>query len=161
MNTGILVKLEEYLVELQGIHSPHNLEYSVDVEVPGVSYYGGPGTTSSKCTMFSSSEFLPSSTKTPNISNTSILPRRSPMHTPKSLMMPSTHNSDTRITTNSSSDNKINNTPLTNNSGISSNNHMTNNVGILSLNHVSEKSSIEDNYPNFNDKYNSYLLPVS
>ena len=38
---------------------------------------------------------------------------------------------------------------------------MNNNIGILSLNHVSEKASIEDKYPNFNDKFNSDLLSGS
>ena len=70
-------------------------------------------------------------------------------------MMPSPHNTDTPITTNSSSNKKNNNTPLTNNSCMSSLNHVTNNIGMSSLDHVSEKSSIEDEYPNFNDKFNS------
>ena len=35
---------------------------------------------------------------------------------------------------------------------------MTTNIEILSLDHVSEKSSIEYEYPNFNDKFNSNLF---
>ena len=76
-------------------------------------------------------------------------------------MMPSLHNSDTPITTNSYSNKKSNNNLLTNNSGISSLDHVSNNVGISSLNHVSEKASIEDEYPKFNDNFNSDLLSVS
>ena len=37
---------------------------------------------------------------------------------------------------------------------------MTNSIGIESLNHVSENASIEDEYHNFNDKFNSDLLSV-
>ena len=76
-------------------------------------------------------------------------------------MMISPHNADTPTTTNSSSNKKSNNTPLTNNSGISSLDHVTNKIGILSLDHVSEKASIEDEYPNFNNKFNSNLLSGS
>ena len=38
---------------------------------------------------------------------------------------------------------------------------MTNNIGVLSLDNVSEKASMEDEYPNFNNKFNSDLLPGS
>ena len=82
-NPGILVTVEEYVVGFQGHHSSQNLEGSGDVEIPGVIYDDKNGTTSRKSSMFSSSEFLPSSTKTPNISITSVLPRRSPRVTPK------------------------------------------------------------------------------
>ena len=111
-------------------HSPHHLECSGAVEVPGVIYNDGPRTISSKSPIFSSSEFIPSITKGPNIYITYILPRISPRLDPKSLMMPSPYNVDTPITTNSSSNNKINNTPLTNNSGISSLDHVANNIGL-------------------------------
>ena len=36
---------------------------------------------------------------------------------------------------------------------------MTNNIGMSSLDHVSEKASIEDEYPNFDDNFNIDLLP--
>ena len=99
--------VEEDVVGFQGHHSPQHLEGSGAVEAPGVIYDDGPGTTSRKSPMFSSSEFLPSSTKTPNISITSILPRIFPRLTPKSLMTPSPHNADTTITTNSPSKNNL------------------------------------------------------
>ena len=38
---------------------------------------------------------------------------------------------------------------------------MTNNIGVSSLDNVSENSSIEDKYPNFNNKFNSDILSVS
>ena len=44
---------------------------------------------------------------------------------------------------------------------MSSLDHVTNSIGISSLDNVSEKASIEDEYPNFNDKFNSELLSVS
>ena len=90
----------EDVVEFQVNHSPQHLEGSGPVEVPGVISYDVPGTTPRKYPMISSSVFLPSSTKTPNMSITSILPRISPRLTPKSLIMPSFHNADTPITTN-------------------------------------------------------------
>ena len=37
---------------------------------------------------------------------------------------------------------------------------MTDNIGISPLEHVSEKESIEDDYPNFNDKFNSDILDL-
>ena len=83
LNPGILVTVEEYVVGFQGYHSPQHLEGSGAAEVPGVISGDGPGTTSRKSTMFSSSEFIPSSTKTTNISITSIIPRISPRLTPK------------------------------------------------------------------------------
>ena len=94
--------VEEDVEGFQVHHSPHNLEVSGAVELPGVIYDDGPGTTSRKSPMFSSSEFFPSSTKTPNIYITSILLRISPRLTPKSLIMLSPHNEYTPITTNSS-----------------------------------------------------------
>ena len=109
------------------------------MEVLGIIYDDCPVTTSSKSQMFSSSEFIPSSNKTPNIYITYILPRRYTRLTPKSSMMISPHNEDTPITTNSAYNKKSNNKPLNNNSGISSPDHVTNNIGILSLDHVSEK----------------------
>ena len=42
----------------QGHHSPHNLEFSGAVELPGVIYDDGPGTTSRKSPMFSSLALL-------------------------------------------------------------------------------------------------------
>ena len=76
-------------------------------------------------------------------------------------MIPYPHNSDTLITKNSLSNKKINNTPLTNNIGISSLDHVTNNIGISSLDHVSQKESIEDKYPNFTYNFNSDILTLS
>ena len=113
------------------------------MEVPGVISDDGPGNTSRKSPMFSSSNFLPSINKTPNIYVTPVIPRRSPRITPKSLMIPSLHNSDNLITTNLSSNKRSNDFLLTNNRWISSLDHVTNNIGISSLDHVSEKASIE------------------
>ena len=70
LNPSISVTVEEDVVGFQGHCSPHNLEGNGNVEVPGVIYDDIPKTTSSKSPMFSSSSFLPSSTKTPNISST-------------------------------------------------------------------------------------------
>ena len=137
------------MVGFQGHHSPLHLEDIGDVEVPGGIYDDSHVTTSKKSSIFSGSEFLPSIYNTPNIYITSILPMIYPRLTPKSLIIPSPHNSDTRITTHSSSNKKINNNPLNKNSGISSLDHVTNNMGMSPLNHVSEKSSIEDEYTNF------------
>ena len=149
------------MVGLQVHHSPLHLEGSGDVEVPRVIFDNNPGTTSMKSPLFSSSVFLTSSSNTTNISITSILPRRSPRLTPKSQTMPSPYYTDTPTTINSSYNKKSNNNPLTNNSGISLIDHESNNIGISSLDHMSEKASIEDDYPNFNDKFNSYLLSGS
>ena len=41
---------------------------------------------------------------------------------------------------------------------MSSLDHMTNNIGISSIDNVNENASIEDEYPNFNDKFNSDIL---
>ena len=109
LNPVILETVEEDVVGFQGHHSPLDLEGSGAVDVPGVISNDGPGITSRKSPMFSSSEFLPSSSNTPNNSITSVLQKRSPRLTPKSLMMPSSHNADTPITTNSSYNNKSNN----------------------------------------------------
>ena len=100
LNPCILVTVEEEVVGFQGRHISQHLEGSGNVEVPGVIYDDGPGTISIKSPIFSSSEFIPSSSKTPNIYITSIIPIISPRLTPKSLMMPSPHNADTTITTN-------------------------------------------------------------
>ena len=158
---GILVKVEEDMVGLQSHYSPQHFDGSGDVEVAGVISDDGPGTTSRKSPMFSSSTFITSSTKTPNIYITSFLPRRSPILKPKSSMIPSTHNADIPITTKSSSNNKNTNIMLTNNSEISSLNNVNNNIMISSLNHMIRKSSIEDKYPNFNNDLNSALLSGS
>ena len=52
LNTGILVTVEEDVTGFQGHHSPHNLEVSGAVELPGVISDDGPGTTSRKSPMF-------------------------------------------------------------------------------------------------------------
>ena len=135
-----------------------NLEGSVSVEVPVFISDDGLVTTSSKYPMLSSSSFLTSIYKTPNISITSIIPKISPRLTPKSLMMPSPHNADIPITTNSSPNKTINNTTLTKNSCISSLDHVTNKIGMYLLYHVREKASIEDEYLNFNYEFNSDIL---
>ena len=38
---------------------------------------------------------------------------------------------------------------------------MTNKIGILTLDHLSEKALIENEYPNFNEFFNSDLISVS
>ena len=86
----------------QGHHSPQSLEGSSAVEVSGVISDDVPGNISSNSPMFSSFAFLPSSTKTHNISVSSILLRRSPRLNPKSLMISYHNNAYTPITTNSS-----------------------------------------------------------
>ena len=47
--------VEEDAVGFQGHHIPHHLEGSGAVEVQGSIYYDGPGTTSRKSPIFSSS----------------------------------------------------------------------------------------------------------
>ena len=77
MNPVILVTVKEDVVEFQGHHVPLNLEGSGDVEGTGVISHDRSGTTSKKFPTYSSSDFFPSSSNTPNIYITSILPRRS------------------------------------------------------------------------------------
>ena len=77
LNPIILVTVEEDVVGFQGHHSPLNLGGSGSMEAPGVISDDGPGTTSMKSLFISISAFLPSSYNTPNISITSIIPRRS------------------------------------------------------------------------------------
>ena len=137
LNPGILATVEEELVGFQSRHSPKHLEGSGAVKVPGVISDSGPRTTLRKSPIFSISVFLPLSTKTPNISITSILPRRYPRLPPKKSLMPFLHNFDTPITNNLSSNKKSKNTPLTKNIGISSLDHVTNNIGVSPLDHVS------------------------
>ena len=98
-NPGILVTVEEYVIGLRGHHIVFHLEGSGAVEVPGVISDDFRVTTSRKSLMFSSSASLPSSSNTPNISITSILPRRSPRLTPIALMMPYPHDTYTIKTT--------------------------------------------------------------
>ena len=94
-------------MEIQGHNSPQRLEGSSAVEVSGVISDDLPGNISSNSPMFSSFAFLPSSTKTHNISVSSILLRRFPRLNQKSLMITSPNNAYTPITTNSHSNKKV------------------------------------------------------